>query len=151
MHVATPELEVVPLEACAADDAERLLRSCAVSRFLTEGPYTHGDAHAYLTRLVLADAARDDAAAWAACSGHALRGLAVLRFPAWDRDHFGFAVARLEHLQTDGPDTARALVRRAVAELAARRVKLCSARLSNDALACVEALENEGFRFRELT
>lgn len=151
MHEATTDLEIVPLGACPADDTERLLRSCAVSRFLTEGPYAHGDTHAYLTRLVLADAARADAVAWAARSGQTLRGLAVVRFPAWDRDHFGFAVGRLEHLQTDGPETARVLVRSAVAELSAHGATLCSARLSSDALDRVEILEDEGFRYRELT
>lgn len=144
-------MQVVPLAACPAPAVQAFLRSSAVSRYLVDGPYAHGDGHARLSRLVLADAAREDAVAWAAGSPLLLRALLVLRLPAWDREHFGFAVARVEHLQAADAAAARILVRHAVRELADRRVGLCSARLSSDALACVEALEDEGFRYRELT
>ena len=63
-------------------------------------PPTESDPAKLIPRLASDSAAeRDDALALGALRKGRLAGLLVLRFPAWDREHFGFTVARVEHLQ----------------------------------------------------
>jgi ribosomal protein S18 acetylase RimI-like enzyme len=100
--------------------------------------------------LIVADAARDDAVTLAILHGGDMVGVTVLRYPRWDREHFGHAVARIEHLQGTDQAVLQQLADGAAAHLAARGALMCSARLANDALGALHCLERAGFRYVEL-
>lgn len=145
------DLEIVPLESTSPEAVAALITACGVSRFLVEEPYVGDSRDSYLLQRILGDAERDDALALGALRKGRLAGLLVLRFPAWDREHFGFTVARVEHLQGSDASALSHLVDRGVQELQSRAVTMCSARLSGDALVGLHCLEARGFRFQELT
>ena len=145
------DLRIAPLLDCGSDGIAALVAAAGVSRFLGEEPYAGDTRYQYLVTRILADAERDDAVALGALADGVLAGLLVLRFPEWDRKHFGFVVARVEHLQGANPQVLEALVKCAMDGLRMRGATMCSARLSGDALPALHLLEARGFRFQELT
>ena len=144
-------LEIVSFESSSPEAVAALIASCGVSRFLVEEPYVGDARESYLLQRILDDARRDDALALGALREGRLAGLLVLRFPAWDHEHFGFPVARVEHLQGSDASVLCCLVDRGLKELESRAVRMCSARLSGDALVGLHCLEARGFRFQEMT
>lgn len=143
-------LTLRPLAEVGAPRLERFVVSAGISRFLEERPYVQGQRGRYLLARIAGDASGDDALALAALSGTSVVGLAVVRYPRWDREHFGFEVARIEHLQGSAGALA-SLTDSVLDDLGRRDVRLCSCRLSSEALPAIEALETRGFRFREAT
>jgi ribosomal protein S18 acetylase RimI-like enzyme len=143
-------LELVPLRETTIAALGGFVAAHGVSRFLVEPPYAGEPRERYLAERVVRDAAGDDAIAWAALRNGSLAGLAVLRLPAWDREHFGFPAARVEHLQGADAAAVRSLVERCLAECRTRGAVTCSARVSGDALMVVRGLEEHGFRFQEV-
>jgi ribosomal protein S18 acetylase RimI-like enzyme len=145
------DVTLAPLDSVTPEAVARFVEVHGVARFLTEPPYLSGSRHGYLISRVLADAACDDAVAVAALRGGDLVGVVVLRYPQWDREHFGYVVGRVEHLQGADEAVLGCLVDETVRQLRARGVRMCSARLSNDALAALHHLQRSGFRYVELT
>ena len=143
-------LDLVPLQETPITALGGFLAAHGVSRFLVERPYAGEPRERYLAERVLRDATRDDAVAWAALRNGSVVGVAVLRFPAWDHEHFGFLAARVEHLQGADAAAVRSLTDRCLAECRTRGAVTCSARVSGDALTVVRGLEEHGFRFQEV-
>jgi ribosomal protein S18 acetylase RimI-like enzyme len=139
---------LAPLADVSRDQALGLAERRGGSR-LWPLSLTHGDPQPgwYVDR-VLEDAARDDADAVAAVVDGQVEGLAVLRTPAWDAEHFGFGVGRVEHLLGD-PAALAPLTSWAVERAAAGDLRMCSCRIAGDDLAAIHALEDAGFRFVE--
>ena len=144
-------LRMVPLRDIRQSDLVDFMRTHAVSRYCDEAPFIGDAPCGYLLKRVVEDAGSADATAVAATSGDRLLGLTVLRFPEWDEEHFGFVVGRVEHLQGVDEEVLTCLVGEAVRQLEARNARMCSARLSGDALAAIHSLEAHGFRFQEQT
>lgn len=147
----TSDLTIVPLGECDPNEVADFIAGSGVSRFLCDEPYVGGVPGAYLLQRIRDDASGDDAVALGARRKGFFAGLVVVRFPAWDREHFGFDVARVEHLQGADKDVLQRLVDATIVQLRARRVGMCSARLSSDALTALHCLESSGFRYVELT
>jgi len=145
------EPKIVPFEDVTHDDLATLVRAVGTSRFLVEEPFAGPTPGQYLVDRILGDSRRNDAVARAMMVGDDLTGFVVLRFPEWDRQHFGFPVGRVEHLEGRDGHTVSRLLDYTVSELAVRGVRMCSARLSADALMTIHYMESRGFRFQELT
>ena len=133
-----------------ADVVTQLIDACGSARHLAEPPCAAGSATSCLAARITKDAGREDATTIAAFEEGVLAGLAVLRFPQWDREHFGYVVGRVEHLQGSDERVLGRVVTEAVHEFAARDARMCSARVPSDALAVVRSLEDGGFRYVEL-
>lgn len=149
-NASTDDVELVALAECDARDVSTLVAEDGISRYLVEQPYVGDSREQYLLRLIQDDASRDDAIAVAAMQRGQIVGILVLRFPAWDREHFDFEVGRIEHLHGVNEYALQYLVDEAVRQLRDRRVRVCSARISNDSLTAVRCLEKRGFRYVEL-
>jgi ribosomal protein S18 acetylase RimI-like enzyme len=145
------EVTLAPLATVPPEAVAQFIEIHGVARYLTERPYLSGSPGGYLVRRILEDADFDDAVALAALREGAVVGLVVIRYPKWDKEHFGFVVGRLEHIQGVDEEVLRLLVDETVNQLRARGVHMCSARLSNDALTALQLLETSGFRYIELT
>jgi dTDP-4-amino-4,6-dideoxy-D-galactose acyltransferase len=130
----------LPPEAVAS-----LVKAHGRSRELLE-PWP-GDRVTRLAGRIATDAARDDAVSFVIPGEDGLAGLLVLRLPRWDAEHFGFGVARVEHVQAAGDGELRSLASAAVAEAEARGVRMCSARVHGGALGALRVLEDAGFRY----
>ena len=122
-----------------------------ISRLLLEEPYVVGSRGDYLLQRIFHDASGDDAVARVALRRGEVVGLLVVRYPQWDREHFGYVVGRVEHLQGADEEVLECLVDETVQQLHARGARMCSARLSSDALAALHCLERSRFRLAELT
>jgi ribosomal protein S18 acetylase RimI-like enzyme len=147
----TDLLRLLPLDQVSPVSIAGFVEACAVSRLLTEPPFVVEPRHRYYLELVEADAACDDAVSTAAMRGSTVVGLSVLRFPRWDREHFGFPVGRVDHLIAADSAAMDALTDGLVRDLHERAAVMCSARLSCDALPALQSLETRGFRFQEHT
>jgi RimJ/RimL family protein N-acetyltransferase len=143
-------LSIEELDGLTTGDAASLVEHHGVARWFSEPPFAGRTPHVHLTELVVNDAARDDAVTLAAVRDGWMEGLVVLRFPQWDREHFGYRVGRVEHLLGTDDAVLRRLAVEAVRQLTARGVRVCSARLSSDAMAALVSLEASGFRYIEL-
>ncbi len=91
------------LRVCAAAEvpAEERERCAAVygrSRYMLEPPFRGDPPHAHFWHELSGTAAQEDAAAVALLNGEEVRGLCTVRTPAWDAEHFGFVLGRIEHL-----------------------------------------------------
>jgi ribosomal protein S18 acetylase RimI-like enzyme len=129
---------------------QSLIETCGVHRMLFERQGDTRDAARAYAQLVVDSAAANDAVTLVATDARRLRGLVVVRFPRWDEEQFGFRVARVEHVQGCDRDTLELLAGAVRGELSRRGVRMCSARLSCEALAAIESLEDAGFRFVEV-
>ncbi len=147
---------LLPLDQLPPAAVEGLVRDHGASPLL-EPPYagerrSAGEPrHRYLLELLGDDSVRDDAVALAAVVGDTVTGLAVLRLPRWDEDHFGFPVGRVEHLIAGDAGSAELLADEIVREFDARGARMSSARLSVAVLPAIQALEARGYRFQEHT
>lgn len=142
---------LAPLGSVTAEAVARFVEVHGVARYLTERPYLSGSRCGYLISRIMGDGACDDAVALAALKDGQVVGVVVLRYPQWDREHFGYVVGRVEHLQGADEEVLQCLVDETVRQLRARGAHMCSARVSNDALAALHCLERSGFRYVELT
>lgn len=131
------------------DELRAAMAAFGRSRFLLEEPFTVEGPAVYLARRIGQDIGCPDAKSFVTRADAALTGLLVVRFPAWDLEHFGFPVARVEHLQYRDPESLRILADCLMDVLRRRRVRMCSARLYGDSLALVRSLEDRGFRYQE--
>jgi ribosomal protein S18 acetylase RimI-like enzyme len=143
-------LSVEELDGLATRATAPLVEHHGVARWFSEPPFSGSTPHVYLTERVVNDAARDDASTFAAMRDGQMVGLVVLRFPQWDREHFGFRVGRVEHLLGTDSVVLERLAAEVVRQLTARGARVCSARLSNDASAALRSLEASGFSYVEL-
>lgn len=151
MPPATPdELRLMPLGEEHGPTIARLIRDHGIDGCLAPCRPVTASAHERLSVRIMEDAARDDSVALVALRGGEASGVVVLRFPRWDAEHFGFPVGRVEHLQGRSSQDLQRLVEEATRVLRARGAKMCSARLSNDALPALHCLERCGFRYVEL-
>jgi len=148
--LTTVDLSIVPLGACDPKDISSFIADSGISRFLLEEPYVGNARGAHLLQRIHDDASGEDALAVAAQRRGRCVGFVVLRFPVWDREHFGFEVGRVEHLQGADQEVLERLVDETIRQLRARGTHMCSARLSSDALAALHCLERSGFRYIEL-
>lgn len=141
-------LDVEKLDAVDLDTVSALVADLDGARVSTTWPGAQRAAS--LDRLIVRDAARDDAVTLAAFRQGVLAGVAVLRFPRWDEEHFSYVVGRVEHLQGADEAVIARLAWESVRELGVRGARMCSARVSNDALSTTRILEDCGFRYVEL-
>jgi ribosomal protein S18 acetylase RimI-like enzyme len=144
--VTAPEL--VPLAEVGAAELDACVARCTVPAAMAP-PFSAAPAHAFLAERVRASLAAADAPGAAVIRGGELAGLCVLRTPAWDREHFGFGVGRVEHLFAADPEAADAAASWACAQLAERDVRMCAARVTVEDLVVIGALERAGFTFQE--
>ena len=140
-------LKLAPLESVPPEAVVGFVEEQGVARYLTERPYQSGSRCEYPLSLILADAACDDAAALAALRDEEVTGVIVLRYPDWDREHFGYVVARVEHLQGADEEVSQCLADESVWQLGARAARMCSARLFKDALASSHCFDRPGASF----
>jgi len=145
---------VTRLRVCAAAEvpAEERERCAAVygrSRYMLEPPFRGDPPHAHFWHELSGTAAQEDAAAVALLNGEEVRGLCTVRTPAWDAEHFGFVLGRIEHLVAADESTARAAVDWALAHLRDAGARVCTARLYVEDHVARPALEDAGFRFAE--
>ena len=145
------DLQLLALDQAPREGIEPLVRDHGVSRFLVEPAFTVEPRHGYLWELIEADAAGDDAVATVVLREGRVVGLCVLRYPAWDREHFGFVVGRVEHLIGEDRSAIDSLIDWVVDSLREHEATMCSARLYIDALPALQSLEARGFRFQEHT
>lgn len=152
MARSTPDdLALTPLDGVAGEAVAHLVEVHGVSRYLMELPNGSGSPSDYLTSRILEDAALDDSVGVAALRDGEVVGLLVLRYPQWDRGHFGYAVGRVEHLQGADEQVLECLVGETVRRMKEQCVRMCSARLSSDALGALNRLERWRFRYVEQT
>jgi ribosomal protein S18 acetylase RimI-like enzyme len=151
MQRQTPDdVALVPLRDDHAPGLSRFLRAHGADRSLTDHRALSDSPQQDLLGRLLGDAARHDAVAIVALRAQEVAGVVVLRFPRWDAEHFGFVVARVEHLQGSDERVLQYLTDEAVRRVHAHDARLCSARLSNDALPALHCQERAGFRYVEL-
>ena len=136
------ELEPAALEACIVAHA----RSCT----LHEPPFIGDRPHSWLCVTLPRAAAGEDAQAVGLVDEGGVAGVCVLRRPAWDREHFGFVVGRVEHLIGRDAGVLATLVAWADEHFAQAGTTFASARVAADDLPAIHALEHAGFRFQEL-
>lgn len=139
----------VPATEVPAEARERCVASWGRSRYLLEQPFRGDPPYAHLWHELDAAAAQDDAAAVAISDGDEVRGLCTVRTPAWDAEHFGFVLGRIEHLVAADEVAAGAAVEWAVAHLRAEGVRVATTRLYVEDHIALHALEVAGFRFAE--
>jgi len=144
--VTAPRL--VPLSQIGAAELAACVARCAVPAAMAP-PFSTTPAHAFLLERVRASLAAADVRAAAVVRGGEVAGLCILRTPAWDREHFGFGVGRLEHFFAADPEAADTAVDWACAQLAEQNVRMCAARLTVEDLVAIGALERAGFTFQE--
>ena len=140
--------ELVPLSQVGAAELAACVARCAVPAAMAP-PFSATPPHAFLLERVRASRAAADARAAAVIRGGEVHGLCVLRTPAWDREHFGFRVGRVEHLFAADPEAADAAAGWVSDQLAALDVRMCAARVTVEDLVVIGALERAGFTFRE--
>ena len=146
--MSRPELRLLPLSQLREEDLETCVARCAVPAAMAP-PFTAAPAHAFLLERVRASLAGAEARAAAVLRGAEVAGLCVLRTPAWDREHFGFGVGRVEHLFAADAEAASAAAEWACAELRELGARMCSARVMTEDLVVLGALERAGFTFQE--
>ena len=105
---------------------------------------------AYLLQRIRDDASGDDAVALGARRKASSPVLSSYVFRRGIASTSG-STYRVEHLQGADKDVLQRLVDATIVQLRARRVGMCSARLSSDALTALHCLESSGFRYVELT
>lgn len=149
-HGQSDGLTLEKLDGVTADAVAPLIDAHGVARSLAEPPVSAGSRSRYLAGRIAGDSGRADAVTVAAYREGTLAGLVVLRFPQWDTDHFGYMVGRVEHLQGADGAVLQCLADETVRQLAGRDAHMCSARVSNDALAALHCLERVGFRYVEV-
>jgi ribosomal protein S18 acetylase RimI-like enzyme len=142
-------LRLVPAAEAPPEARERCVAAYGRSRYLLEEPFRGDPPHAHFWHEVAAAAAADDAVAAAFLEGGDVRGLCTVRLPAWDREHFGFPVGRVEHLIAADAATAREAVAWAVARLQDAGAQVATVRLLSEDHVVLHALEDAGFRFAE--
>lgn len=131
-----------------AAELERFVAARSRSRLAVEPPFAGTPAHAHLWAEVASAAGSGDACAIAAVDDD-VRALCVARAPAWDREHFGFTLGRVEYLIAADAEAAAAALGWALQRLGALGARVCSARVPVDDLVVIGALEAASFRFVE--
>lgn len=81
-------------------------------------------------------------------------GLIALEKQEWDSTHFGFPIGRIAAMAVlpgpHAPIIATTLIREIYSTSAARDLAFLSARIDVEDYACIHALEEHGFRFRDV-
>jgi ribosomal protein S18 acetylase RimI-like enzyme len=140
-------LEVLPLGTCDSQDLAEFIDSQGGT---CPGEWERRPGVLPTASDVKRAAAAERAWAVAAVIDGSVEGFAVLQYPRWDREHFGFTVARIPYLEGATCAARTQLVDAAVKELWGSGARMCSARLRAGALLTLGALEDAGFRFVEL-
>jgi ribosomal protein S18 acetylase RimI-like enzyme len=143
------ELRAVPQTEIPAKERERIVALHGRSRYPLEPPFRGEPPHAHFWHELAETAAANDATAVALLAGEEVRGLCTVRTPAWDAEHFGFVLGRIEHLVAADAATARAAVDWAVAHLRSAGARVATVRLYAEDHVAMHALEDAGFRFAE--
>ena len=106
--------------------------------------------YAWLRFALPRDVAKADAQAVALVDEAGVAGACVVRLPAWDREHFGFVLGRVEHLFARDAGALARLVAWADEVFGQAAAGFASARVAADDLPAIHALESAGYRFQEL-
>jgi RimJ/RimL family protein N-acetyltransferase len=135
----------------AVDDKllEGLVATSCRSRLMIEGPFVGEPVWAHAWAEISSALEMADAESIVVTSGGVPQALCVLRVPAWDREHFGFVVGRVEHLVARTYDAAEAAVRWGTTRLSELGAAMTSARVPAEDLVAIRALEAAGFRYIE--
>jgi hypothetical protein len=108
-----------------AGEVAALLGAHGCARALADPPFSRADREAALAAVIARDSARDDAVTFVVRRQGEVHGVLVLRFPAWDAKHFGWPLARVEHVQASDAEAFRVLAGQAVREADARQARMC--------------------------
>jgi hypothetical protein len=141
---------LVPLRETSPVALNACITAWTGSRPPGEPPFEGDMPHAWLQFTLPRDAAKADAQAVALVDDSGVAGVCVVRLPAWDREHFGFAAGRVEHLFGRDAGMLARLVGWADGVFGQAGAGFASARVAADDLPAIHALETAGYRFQEL-